>query len=459
MPIKILLWQTDNSQAAQNAEQALSQLAPWACFAGFDILRGTVEQVEQYCQNEPYPLVLAVGEEISTALNTARAALPQARLIEVVRGTEINWDGSQLPRDWLQEPQLLRAFFCCVNPQRAGGVKYFLQPGSTIYYNTLYSGAGLGGKLDPCFAYLQNELGADRVLKAWAAIYSLSLMGLFEGSVELQFGADEEQIWATASFPLTSGHENEAAFHLLNRQELKLVSTLANAVDTRVIESSRLEVSVGFWKKSPEGLPSISLQRTESKEALEDEVYSAKFQFRHFQEAHRLQKTSLGFSKNEEKSIPGLNANADQMINDLRMQIEQLNHCIEQRDEMIEKLNKELADSKNPEKWHVLSSIQDSQREALTNSIDRLKQDVAFLEKEKKQLLALADQAVRTKDELQKITRDQETKLRQIQENYQTRSANFEKQIEDLNKQKKDLMKIITQLTEKIKAMTMKGAA
>lgn len=459
MPTKILFWQCGSGPVATEVAQSMLQLKPWSCFESIDILQGTLEQAAQHCQTDQYSLLVIPVDEQSPTPEAVAAAIPGPRVI-MAGAVEASADGSQLSLGTVREPELLRGALASLNPQRSIGVKYFLEKGSTVYYNTFFPTLGLGAKLDACHAFFQRELGQSRSLIAWNAVYNLLLMGLRQSSVDVQFGSDERQAWGSVVFSLTSGRVNENAFHMMNQLELRLARELAPMVDTRVLENSeKLEISIGFSKKL-ESSEHVSFFRLEATEALEDQAFAACYKFRHIEDAAgelgAEQKTKKRGFQNRTKGEEPQAADAVQVVvkdpnPELQQEIDYLKKQIALRDEMLAKLNKDVAELKNPEKWQVITGIQDTQKEGLKDNIDRLKQDVEFLEKEKKQLLSLADQAVRVRDQSQQQSRGLEVKFRQQQESYTTRIQLLEKQVDDLSKQKQALVKQVSELSEKLK--------
>lgn len=125
----------------------------------------------------------------------------------------------------------------------------------------------------------------------------------------------------------------------------------------------------------------------------------------------------------------------------LESKIQSLENTLKQRDELVAKLNKEIAEIKDPSKMGVISGIKDNQLDGLKDNIKRLTADLQESEKREKDMLSVLDKAVQLKDEAVKKVKEMEMKLRQSQEAGNTRVAAVEKQLEEQKRQNKELSK------------------
>lgn len=142
----------------------------------------------------------------------------------------------------------------------------------------------------------------------------------------------------------------------------------------------------------------------------------------------------------------------------LASKIEGLELTLKQREELVAKLNKEIADIKDPMKMGVISSIKDNQLEGLKGNITRLQGEIAEAQGREKELLAVVDKAIQMKDEAVKRLKELETKLRSSQGGNNSKMVMLEKQMDEQKRQNKELSKRITQLTEQLQAAGKKAA-
>lgn len=136
----------------------------------------------------------------------------------------------------------------------------------------------------------------------------------------------------------------------------------------------------------------------------------------------------------------------------LESKIQGLEATLKQREELVAKLNKEIADIKDPSKMGVISGIKDNQVEGLKANIARVQAELAESQGREKELLGVVDKAISMKDEAVKRFKELDTKLRQSQGGNNSKSVMLEKQLEEQKRQNTALSKRITQLTEQIQA-------
>lgn len=122
----------------------------------------------------------------------------------------------------------------------------------------------------------------------------------------------------------------------------------------------------------------------------------------------------------------------------------ELKSVLEEREQKVLSLSKEIEEIKDPSKSGAVSSVIDTQKEGLKDNISRLEEDLAEAEKREKDLMSMVDKAVMIKDEAMKKLKVSETKLRQALEAKESQAAQFERKIEELQKQKTELSEKLT---------------
>jgi hypothetical protein len=132
----------------------------------------------------------------------------------------------------------------------------------------------------------------------------------------------------------------------------------------------------------------------------------------------------------------------------LESKIEGLQATLQQREELIKKLNQEIADIKDPTKMGVISGIKDNQVEGLKDNISRLNTELEDAHGREKDMIAVLDKAVQMKDEAVKRFKELELKLRQSQGGNNSKVVTLERQLDEQKRQNKELSKRISQLME-----------
>lgn len=361
---------------------------------------------------------------------------------------------------------LLRAF----DPTRASGAKSLLSLGSTVYTESFSALEGMGTKLDPCNSFALSHLQQANAGKFWTLVNALVAEGITSCSpevakrVELQLGADQHIVCASMRFPTSSLSLTEIYKKFSNPKVTEtslwsLAKALSNFVEIRYFSennSSEIIITIQKSQNDKDSEPPMIL-RTIPSLPLENTEEVSKYKFKQFASITLEKKSgAIGFRKknsteeanaisdrkDEASSVsPGANQNTEDS------EVQELRTTLKQREELIKKLNKEIAEINDPLKRGAISSVMDNQQKALMQNVSRLEGELKDADKREKEMMSMVDKAIQQKDEAVKKMKALETKLSQAEQGNNTQVVKLTKQLEEANKQKKLLSEKLMKLT------------
>lgn len=375
-----------------------------------------------------------------------------------------------------------------ISDLRATGVKTFLQKGSSIYSETFFHAGGIGQKMDSCFRFAHARLSPARAIDSWAALQSLVCTGIRslpqqgEGGtgerVDVQIGADANRVVFSVRFDSSE----ETALELRKSSLLETVRASCDLFEFRYFAESKKVEILGMVFAGNAATRGIEVQTVQASAALEATDDVKEYEFKNFgslagdaPEDKRVVKGG-GFKKKFSERLasaptpaPDVSTQSSEEIPAAakvvvsgaasmkpqeksaalwESKIESLESTLKQREELIAKLNKEIAEIKDPLKMNVISSIKDTQVEGLKGTIARLENELKETQTREKELMTVVDKAIQLKDEAVKRLKDYEAKLRQTQGGNNSKVVALEKALEEQKRQNKELSKRITQLME-----------
>ena len=392
---------------------------------------------------------------------------------------------------------------------RTRGLKDCLQKGSAIYTTSFFNGKNVGSKLDPAYAFARRSLTPGQAANVWGCLQSLVIHGLHflpnvgeEGTgekVDVQVGCDDKHFALSVSFDVPP----EQAAAVRASPILNLPRTCTGVFESRyVAEAKKMELNCLFYRQGgPER--TVELSGYLATGALENAEAVATYQFKTFDtldgavpEDKRVVKGKGGFKKKfseqvdpaaaaiaaEEASVVVLPAKAEpqQKVTvsgaaalgaketvirggdtnpELEAKVKALEAGMKVKDDMIGKLQKELSAANDPStRQNALSSIKDSQSEALKQNLKTLETELEEAKDREKELMKMVDKAVQMKDEAAKKIKELEVKLKQGTGAKGSQVQILEKQVEEQKRQNKALSEKVTDLTNKLMSMNKKAA-
>lgn len=390
------------------------------------------------------------------------------------------------PEDCAEYIPFLESF---VSGRRATGVKTFLQKGSSVYSDTFFHAGGAGQKLDSCFRFAHARLSPGRAVDAWGTLQAFVYLGIRtlpqqgEGGtgerVDVQIGSDTNRMVFSVRFDCSE----EAAAALRKSSFLEVARNSCDLFEARYFSASKKMEVLGMVFTGSGSVRGIELQTVQAGAALEDAGDVKEYDFKSFAslvgdspEEKRVFKGG-GFKKKFSERLSSapvpapaepetkvsaeapaqpkvtVSGSASMAAKEksaalYESKIEGLEDTLKQREELIAKLNKEIAEIKDPLKMNVISNIKDNQLEGLKDNIARLEAELKETQGREKDLLEVVDKAIKLKDEAVKRLKDYEAKLRQTQGGNNSKVVALEKALEEQKRQNKELSKRITQLLE-----------
>jgi len=397
--------------------------------------------------------------------------------------------------------RFLPSIFLFANDARTTGVKNCLAKGSTIYSASFFNGNSVGSKLDPTFAFARRNLSPLAATNAWGSIQSLVFHGLQSlpdqgekgtgEKVDVQIGADEKVVALTVRFDLVP--EKMA----LSRSSpmLALSRSSSGVFESRYLaDGKKMEFNCLFFRENGPDRP-IEISSFQSVSALENAETTKDLIFKDFgslegavtEEKRVISGGKGGFRKkfsaqvsadapieepitviSPEKTAPTSTvvvsgsaslAGAKETIikggptnPELETKIKLLETALKAKDETINKLNKELTTVHDPHsKRDVITSIKDSQSDALKQNIKVLEAEIEEAKGREKELMKMVDKAVQMKDEAAKRIKELDMKLKQASGGKGSKEQMLEKQLEEAKRQNKELAARIGDLMTKLK--------
>jgi len=358
----------------------------------------------------------------------------------------------------LENAETIETIFQAQNPLRNSGIRFFLEKNSSIYSESFFSAKGIGQKLDIFFAFARTKLQPLQALSAWSNLnHSLSLLfqeipGLGDTGtgerIDLQVGADEKKFciylkyngnpdnpeqFTEAYLLAQSAHYAEyKKFSQIGKKEITLIYLISNHTNSTI-----QNIIISEAITSPEVLEKME----------EVQAYS----FKDLQGLEKnLKEGERGFKKKFSERVAATTIAAEKNPSQLQSKIVDLEEILKQKELLITKLNKEIQEINDPLKRDIISNIKDNQTEGLKNNISRLEEELEVSRSKEKEWMLSVDKALIMKDEAVKKMKEAENKLRQKQEGINFQITQLEKQLEQATKLNKDLMKKITELTEKL---------
>ncbi|MCO5143307.1 MAG: hypothetical protein M9962_09485 [Oligoflexia bacterium] len=394
--------------------------------------------------------------------------------------------------------------FSLLENERKVGAKAYLEKGSTLYSESYFNANSLGSKTDPVFNLAKTNLTPELAVDVWASLQSLLFLGVQNlpsagengtgEKIDLQAGIDAKGFVLSISFDLPK----EKLASLKTNAVLAMPRTSADFFEIRYIEAgSRLEIVCLFFKtNSPEW--TIEAQTNSKAVAIDSNKDASEYSYKSIQSIQTStpqEKRVIkgGFKKKFSDTVTKISADPKQTDNEvtvvksneenndflqavvfgnedamkekaepvvptssantksdalLTSKIESLESTLKQREELINKLNKEIEEIKDPMKMGVISGIKDNQLQGFKDNIKRLEQEIATYQEKEKELMGLVDKAINIKDESVKKVKELETKLRQSSGGTNSKVVQLEKQLDEQKRQNKEISKRLNQLME-----------
>ena len=126
-----------------------------------------------------------------------------------------------------------------------------------------------------------------------------------------------------------------------------------------------------------------------------------------------------------------------------------LQATIAQREELVTKLNKEIAEINDPLRRGVVSGVIDQQKEALIQKLKKFEEAAKAAEAREKELISMVDKAIQQKDKVAKDAKALEAKLGQASSGNNSLVVKLQKQLEESNRRNSVLSQKITEIAGK----------
>lgn len=390
---------------------------------------------------------------------------------------------------------------------RSTGLKDCLQKGSAIYSQSFFNGKSVGSKLDPAYAFARRSLSPSQAANAWGCLQSLVIHGLQflpdvgeKGTgekVDVQVGCDEKHFAVSVRFDAAP----EQLSAVRSSPILNLPRTCTGVFESRyVAEARKMELNCLFYRNGgPERTVEIAGYLATG--ALESAESVSTYQFKGFEsldgavpEDKRVVTGKGGFKKKFSQQIDPEAAKAAETVSvispettapevkvvvsgsasmgaketvvkggasspELEAKLRALESGMKVKDEMIGKLQRELAAFSDPTaKRDVLTNIKDSQSEGLKQNIKALETELEEAKGREKELMKMVDKAVQMKDEAAKKIKELDVKLKQTGGQKGSKEQMLEKQLEEQKRQNKELSAKVTDLMGKLQAAGKRAA-
>lgn len=399
--------------------------------------------------------------------------------------------------------RFLPSIFLFASETRTIGVKDALTRGSAIYTENFFNGNSVGSKLDPVFAYARRHLSPLAATNAWGSIQSLVFHGLQNlpeqgekgtgEKVDVQIGADEKLVLLSVRFDLPAEKAGAARGSPL----VSLPRSAAGIFESRyVADGKKIEFNCLFYRSGGPARP-IEIQTFHGTSALENPETVQDYSFRTLStiqgdviEEKTVVKARGGFKKKFSAQIDPAAAAAAEPVTtispdtavpeskvvvsgnakigndaimvrskpvvvpgeketvivggasnaELDLKVRGLETTLRQKDEMIAKLNKDLAALNDPHaKRDVITNIKDTQSEGLKQTVKALESEIEEAKEREKELMKMVDKAVQMKDEAAKKIKELELKVKQAGGTKGSKEQMLEKQLEEAKRQNKEL--------------------
>ncbi|NUM87629.1 MAG: hypothetical protein HUU37_00355 [Bdellovibrionales bacterium] len=393
--------------------------------------------------------------------------------------------------DDLKLPRLFEAIAHSHSAKRTLGIKNFLEKGSVIYGEALFNAGNLGSRLDPAFDFSRKLMSSAFALRTWATLEAVILTafqylrGNGDGSsgdrVDVQVGADARTYAMSVRF---DGPE-EGIGKILGESSLRTAMEQCHLLEVRHLTAAgKMEVNLVFFlDSSPKtcirSFVTTGSNAVEAADDVSEYVFKPLSAAANADGAEPVRKVK-GFKKKFSEQVKTFAADKPEKESETRIRgdesdgfaaslvsgkaeagkpadvalleskLESAQNTIRQREELIQKLNKEIEEIRDPLKMGVITNIQDSQKQALADNIKRLETELQEADKREKELMSIADKAVQLRDEAIKKSKDLEGKLRMTSGGTNSKVAQLEKQLEESMRQRSLLSKRVDELTQKL---------
>ncbi|MGE3263564.1 MAG: hypothetical protein AB7K68_17440 [Bacteriovoracia bacterium] len=452
MPTKILIVQTGAFKVPANS------------WAGAEVIE--LNQIkDSLAKNTASPILLVGGLELRNDIQFC-ALLDESPqpfgFLQFCRGEDLTRFASQIT--FLQ------------SDSRSIGIKGVLSSGSTIYTESFFSAAGTGIKVDACQELAAKRLKPEAALNAWAAIQSMIFFGLRslpnQGSggtgekVDMQIGTDTSKLACSIQFPIPREKLSDFRKHPM----LETLRASAAFFELRFHkEGSRLEILVVFFSGENPDWP-MECNSFTPVTPLEDAATVKDYSFRLLGSlgAAKDAKPAAAspfkkkFSDRMKDSVPPPAAAPETAAPatapagpppEFAAKLEALETKIREKDQMITKLGKELAEAhvasqgaKAPVNGKEAQLIQ-----ALKSQVTKLEDELAEALEREQESAGQETLAPGMKDQLLRKIKDLDVKLKAATDERSSKIMGLEKQLEEAKKKAKEMSKRITELTEQLK--------
>lgn len=369
----------------------------------------------------------------------------------------------------LEERDYLGLLVESCRPDRSAGVKTFIRPGSTIYSHSFISPHGFGSILDPILSLVKGSLDRPRLAGCWSAINAMVALAVAElpedtssgARVELQVAMEADKFSVSLRFPCNLSTRDLAVLQVGDEKNIfsawRVARSLASFFDVRRYQESNQVEALLIWTKTPVKLSHDRplLVRNIAQVPLEDAERTAAFKFLPFTSMPGGKRKGIQFRKKAGETEPvsaaptEANSAAEAATKKLQEKIGTLEATLKQRDELVQKLEKEILEIRDPLKRGVVSSVIDSHKEALQQNVQRLETQLKAAEAREKELIALVDKSIQQKDKYQKELKAMEVKLEQASSGNNSQVVKLQKQLEEANRQRSILSKKIQDMSGK----------
>src|SRR3989344_3326760 len=411
----------------------------------------------------------------------------------------------------LAAPAMITLLYSAFDPDRPAGVKSFLKEGAIIYTHSFTSPTGVGTALDPCIGFAKEKLTLAKTMSFWGALNALVAEALVmlpnkaaEGArVEVQLGVDEQNVCASVRFPYTYTEAKQLKARVVYQPNSGaspwlIARETANFAEIRAYaENQSVEFTIAFAR---EDFPQSAFRPVVVREIavipLEKPESVARYRFQPFSAIAAGKKAKAGFRKSfserieetktvvkgaapapdqktvvKETAAPapekltlvkGTAYGEDPPMAEIRAQndpekkaslyeskILTLQATIAQREELVTKLNKEIAEINDPLRRGVVSGVIDQQKEALIQKLKKFEEAAKAAEAREKELISMVDKAIQQKDKVAKDAKALEAKLGQASSGNNSLVVKLQKQLEESNRRNSVLSQKITELAGK----------
>ena len=363
---------------------------------------------------------------------------------------------------------------------RSVGVKNILEKNATIYSHNFFGMSAPGSEFTNCHKYAAAALPYSKSFRfahilnssyyaAWMELAKVK-DDISKERIEFQFGHDSTKISFTFKYNLPTDRRSPRTTFLRSNNyvetSLEAYSELnPDLCEVRHIrEKNTVEIVCIFFLKEESAQP-IAVLSYHPKSALETSNQVSEIVYKPIQSLEipnasntlpiSFKKPFSQVLKQLDKQVPQISnekepqfpAPADKLfhtISDgepaiLESKIVGLKETLKQKDELIEKLNNEIDQIKDPLKRNVITNIKDNTLEGYKDNISRLENEIKEYQNNEREFRTKLDLAVQAKTDAIKKQKEIQTKVVQNETALKNTISSLEKTLEEQKRVNKEL--------------------